>query len=122
MLEVEEKEKENRSDPVDVYSAVMWYRHVPEFPHWDKSETAAVSGNQKWGKIAPRKLRASQLLPLSSNCRLLPAAKRGQSMDYSRQPEANIQIGLPSLKKKQQYFRIHFETPLIQTCCAQMQA
>lgn len=100
MLEVEEKEKENRSDPVDVYSAVMWYRHVPEFPHWDKSETAAVSGNQKWGKIAPCKSRASQLLPLSSNCRLLPAAKRGQSMVYSRQPEANIKIGLPSLKKR----------------------
>lgn len=53
MLEVEEKEKENRSDAVDVYSAVMWYRHVPEFPHWDKSETAAVSGNQKWGKGGP---------------------------------------------------------------------
>ena len=79
MLEVEEKEEENRSDPEDVYSAVMRNRHMPEFPRWDKSETAAVSANQKWGKIAPRKSRASQLLPLSSNCTLLPAARRGQS-------------------------------------------
>lgn len=45
MLKMEEKEKENRSDPEDVYSAVIWYRHMPEFPYWDKLETAAVSGN-----------------------------------------------------------------------------
>lgn len=78
MLEMTEKETENRSDHEDVYSAVMWYRHLPEFPRWVKSGTAAVSDDQKWGKIAPGKLRASQLLPLSCNCTLL-AARRGQN-------------------------------------------
>lgn len=79
MLEVEEKEKENRSDREHVCRAVTWCRHEPEFPRWDKTRAAAVSGNQKWGKIAPRKSRAPQLLPLSFNRTLVPAARRVQS-------------------------------------------
>lgn len=55
MLKMEGKEKENRSDPEDVYGAVMWYRYMPEFSYWDKSETATVSSNQKWGQIASRR-------------------------------------------------------------------